>query len=134
MILAIAVLALAALVAYSRRSLGGGAQGRLIIALLAAATAGGAVYEGLRGVWLGALILIGAALWIGVGARPVTPQSPGMSRTDAASMLGVAEDAGKAEIEAAYRRLMLRVHPDHGGATGLAAQLNAARAAMLNKR
>jgi hypothetical protein len=130
MILAIAVLALAALVAYGRRSLGGGAQGRLIIALLAAATAGGAVYEGLRGVWLGALILIGAALWIGAGARPVAPTSPGMSRADAASMLGVAEDAGKDEIEAAYRRLMLRVHPDHGGATGLAAQLNAARAAM----
>ena len=31
-------------------------------------------------------------------------------------MLGVGADAGRAEIEAAYRRLMLRAHPDHGGA------------------
>ncbi len=49
-------------------------------------------------------------------------------------MLGVAPGAGRDEIEAAYRRLMLRVHPDKGGAPGLAAQLNAARAALLDVR
>ena len=54
-----------------------------------------------------------------------------MSRAAAASMLGVGEDAGRAEIEAAYRRLMFRVHPDQGGAAGLATQLNAARAVLL---
>jgi hypothetical protein len=29
---------------------------------------------------------------------------------------------------------MFRVHPDHGGAAGLAAQLNAARAVLLEAR
>ncbi len=52
------------------------------------------------------------------------PASQGMSRADAAGLLGV-------PVEAAYRRLMLRTHPDVGGTVGLAAQLNAARAAML---
>jgi len=55
-----------------------------------------------------------------------------MSRADAASMLGIAECAERDEIEAAYRRLMFRVHPDQGGAAGLAAQLNAARAVLFN--
>ena len=54
-----------------------------------------------------------------------------MARADAASMLGVPETARREEVEAAYRRLMLRVHPDTGGAAGLAAQLNAAREVLL---
>jgi curved DNA-binding protein CbpA len=57
-----------------------------------------------------------------------------MRLADAAAMLGVAESADVQTIEAAYRRLMFRVHPDQGGAPGLAAQLNAARAAMLAVR
>jgi len=59
------------------------------------------------------------------------PASQGMSRADAAGLLGVPVDAPPAAVEAAYRRLMLRTHPDVGGTVGLAAQLNAARAAML---
>jgi curved DNA-binding protein CbpA len=55
-----------------------------------------------------------------------------MSRSDAASMLGVSPTANRSEVDAAYRRLMVRVHPDLGGAAGLAAQLNAARATMLS--
>ncbi|HUO11641.1 MAG TPA: DnaJ domain-containing protein [Caulobacteraceae bacterium] len=129
MILALAVLALAVLAAYGRRSLAGRAQGRLLVAFLAALTAGAAVYEGLRGVWLGALVLIGAAVWVGAGAQP--PRNVQMSRRDAAAMLGVSEDASRDQINAAFRRLMRRVHPDQGGAPGLAAQLNAARAALL---
>jgi curved DNA-binding protein CbpA len=49
-------------------------------------------------------------------------------------MLGVDDEAGPDEIEAAYRRLMRRVHPDVGGAAGLAAQLNAARARLRRGR
>ena len=62
------------------------------------------------------------------------PEPEAMSRADAAAMLGVTETASRAEVEAAFRRLMLRVHPDQGGAAGLAAQVNAARAALLAKR
>jgi curved DNA-binding protein CbpA len=42
-------------------------------------------------------------------------------------VLGVAPDADAEAVQAAYVRLMRRVHPDTGGAPGLAAQLNAAR-------
>jgi curved DNA-binding protein CbpA len=57
-----------------------------------------------------------------------------MGLAEAAAMLGVAENADARTIDAAYRRLMFRVHPDRGGAAGLATQLNAARAAMLAAR
>ncbi|HEX3408330.1 MAG TPA: DnaJ domain-containing protein, partial [Caulobacteraceae bacterium] len=82
--------------------------------------------------WLGGSILATAALWLATSAsRPRLKRVTGMSLAEAASMLGVAESADAETIEAAYRRLMFRVHPDQGGAVGLAAQLNAARAAML---
>ncbi len=55
----------------------------------------------------------------------------GMDLAEARSLLGVGHDASRQEIEAAYRRLMLRAHPDQGGSAGLAAQLNAARDALL---
>jgi DnaJ-class molecular chaperone len=48
-------------------------------------------------------------------------------------MLGVDTSASEAEIQAAYLRLMRRVHPDHGGASGLAAQLNLARDRLLGR-
>jgi len=57
-----------------------------------------------------------------------------MTLQDAASILGVSPDATTEEIQAAYVRLMRVVHPDHGGATGLAMQLNAARDLMLEAR
>ena len=56
-----------------------------------------------------------------------------MRPDEARSILGVGAEANAVEIEAAYRRLMLRAHPDHGGSTGLAAQLNAARDRLLKK-
>jgi len=61
-----------------------------------------------------------------------SPKAPvSMDRAEAASILGVSETAGAAEVQAAYLRLMRRAHPDAGGSTGLASQLNRARAAML---
>ena len=55
-----------------------------------------------------------------------------MSAHEARAVLGVEDGATRADIETAYRRLMQRAHPDHGGTSGLAAQLNAARD-MLNR-
>ena len=52
---------------------------------------------------------------------------------NAASILGVLPDATEAEVQAAYLRLIRRAHPDQGGTSGLAAQLNAARDAMLRR-
>ena len=52
----------------------------------------------------------------------------------AASILGVSPQASDEEVQAAYLRLIRRVHPDAGGAEGLAAQLNAARDVMAKRR
>ncbi len=59
------------------------------------------------------------------------PEPAGMSAAEARSILGVAPDATPEQIRSAYTRLMQRAHPDKGGTTGLAAQLNAARDRLL---
>jgi hypothetical protein len=61
------------------------------------------------------------------------PASGRMSADEARRILGVAGDASRDEIQAAYTRLMRAVHPDKGGTAGLAAQLNAARDRLLAK-
>jgi hypothetical protein len=101
-------------------------------ALFAALAAAGAVVAGLRGAWLLSLGLIVIAAWLGQGARrraePASNHSAGgMSLDQARAILGVTPGATRAEIEAAYRHLIRRAHPDQGGTSGLAAQLNAAR-------
>jgi hypothetical protein len=130
LVLAIVALTLAGFVALGPRSMIGWARGRVLVSTLAAAAAAGAIYDALRGSWLGATILLASAIWIGAELRSPPPAS-GMSRAEAASVLGVPETASRGEIEAAFRRLIQRVHPDRGGAPGLAAQLNAARTVLL---
>jgi DnaJ-domain-containing protein 1 len=130
--IALAVLVLAALVGLGRRPLMARAQGRYAAFGMAALAIAAGAWDAMRGGWLGGSILATAALWLVTSAsRPVARRVGDMRLADAAAMLGVAESADVATIDAAYRRLMLRVHPDQGGAPGLAAQLNAARAAML---
>jgi curved DNA-binding protein CbpA len=51
---------------------------------------------------------------------------------EARSILGVGPQASRAEIQAAHARLIRLAHPDKGGTTGLAAQLNAARDRLLS--
>lgn len=109
--------------------------GPAMVALLAAA---GAFATGLRGMWYFSLALIAVSVWYGAAANRKAeekPRSPAerMGSGQARAILGIAEGAGRAEVEAAYRRLMLRAHPDHGGSNGLAAQLNAARDCLLKK-
>ena len=66
--------------------------------------------------------------------RPKTRPLPQASDSEARAILGVGPDADEAEIQAAYSRLIRMAHPDAGGTTGLAAQLNAARDALLRPR
>jgi len=99
----------------------------------------GAAYAGVRGEWPITIVLVVMGLWLAssartAGSRPRPTPAPGrMSADEARRILGVGPDATKAEIQAAYTRLMRMAHPDAGGTTGLAAQLNAARDRLLGR-
>ncbi len=107
---------------------------RLTRGLVAALAAVAAVVAGLRGAWIAsaALIVVSAYVGASVRARRGSPSgTAAMSAAEARSILGVELTASRADIELAYRRLIRRVHPDVGGAAGLAAHLNAARDLLL---
>ena len=124
----------AVLIAVDRKPLMARPDVRLMALGLAGAALAAAVYDAARGGLAAGLIIAAAGLWIAASTRRRRlPAAEGMGVSEAAAMLGVAPDADKEEIEAAYRRLMFRVHPDQGGAAGLAAQINAARAVLLGR-
>ena len=64
----------------------------------------------------------------GAGAEPGQDT---MSLDEARKILGLGPNPTKAEIIDAHRRLMLKVHPDKGGSTYLAQQLNEAKRVLL---
>jgi hypothetical protein len=97
-----------------------------------------AAFMAMREAWIVAipLVITGLALMTTARVNPqrkTTPAREPMSEAEARSILGVGPEATREEIQAAYRRLMERVHPDKGGAAGLAAQLNAARDRLLRR-
>jgi len=61
------------------------------------------------------------------------PASNNMSHTEACQILGVDTDAGKAEIVAAHKRLIQKIHPDRGGSSYLAVKINQAKDFLLRK-
>ena len=60
------------------------------------------------------------------------PANQGMSRQQAADILGVDADASKEEIRLAHKKLMQKIHPDRGGSDGLAKQINHAKTTLLS--
>jgi hypothetical protein len=56
-----------------------------------------------------------------------------MDEATACSILGLAPGASPDDIKAAHRRLMTKLHPDHGGSSYLAAQLNQAKDFLLRR-
>ena len=113
----------------------------ILILLVAAALA-------MRGLWpvamslLGGLLVYGRpvlaafGLWrdwesIHKGKNPQTPTAEAMDAAMAHQILGLQEGANKEEILAAHRALMAKNHPDKGGSTYLASQINQAKDLLL---
>ena len=97
----------------------------------------GAAYAGIRQAWEVCIVLLVIGIWTATTAkqRPVIRKvaaKSDVSLGEARSILGVGPEATKADVQAAYARLMRLAHPDKGGTAGLAAQLNAARDRLLN--
>jgi len=57
--------------------------------------------------------------------------SADMSHDQAREVLGLGPDPSRDEIIAAHRRLMQKIHPDRGGSTWIAQQLNEAKRILL---
>jgi hypothetical protein len=112
---------------------------RFLTAAFAVAALAGAAYAGVREEWVPAAVLLLFGGWLALSTRrppgsaepPPGPRQGRMSLEEARSILGVGAGAPPEEIQAAYTRLMRSVHPDKGGTSGLAAQLNAARDRLL---
>jgi hypothetical protein len=66
------------------------------------------------------------------GSRP-RPAAPDVTVEEAYAILGLAPGADAEAIKAAYHRLMMQLHPDHGGSDYFAAKLNRARDVLLHR-
>ncbi|GAA0870110.1 molecular chaperone DnaJ [Brevundimonas basaltis] len=132
--LALAAIAVWALVRLGRQTERRG-QGhwRVTATLFSAVLIAAAVLLAARGSWMAAAVLGSAGLWLTVSSRqrPAMPRGETMSAAEARSLLGVSTEASRQDIQAAWKRLMTRAHPDQGGTAGLASRLNAARDRLL---
>ncbi len=110
-------------------------QWRVAATLISAAMLAGGALALVKGTWIVGGGLIGAGLWMVLSSRvrAVPARGEAIGDAEARAILGVSVDATPEDVNAAWRRLMGRAHPDQGGTEGLAARLNAARDRLLGK-
>jgi hypothetical protein len=108
---------------------------RVTATLFSAVMFAGGLLALLKGSWVLGGGLVAASLWLTVASRQraVAPRAEGMTDGEARAILGVSADASKAQINAAWKKVMARAHPDQGGTQGLAARVNAARDHLLKR-
>jgi hypothetical protein len=127
---AIAVWALIRLGRQNERA--GRGHWRITATVFGAVMMAGALLALARGAWLLGGALAAGGLYVVTASRirvaaARAPESEIMSEAEARRTLGVGADATADEVQAAWKRLMARAHPDQGGSEGLASRLNAAR-------
>ena len=66
-------------------------------------------------------------------AQGARPGAGAMTRQQALAVLGLEREPTRQEIIDAHRRLMAKIHPDKGGSTYLAQQLNEAKRVLLQQ-
>jgi hypothetical protein len=69
----------------------------------------------------------------GAGSGSARPASGDMSIEEAYAILGLTPGADAEAIKEAHRRLMVKLHPDHGGSDYLATKINRARDVLLQR-
>jgi DnaJ domain len=70
----------------------------------------------------------------GAGSAPPRARTGDMTVEEAYAVLGLTPGADAEAIRAAHRRLMMQLHPDHGGTDYLATQINRARDVLMKPR
>jgi hypothetical protein len=69
----------------------------------------------------------------GAGGGSARPGSGDMTVEEAYAILGLSPGADAEAIKEAHRRLMVKLHPDHGGSDYLATKINRARDVLLHR-
>ena len=81
-------------------------------------------------------ILAGVIAYVGLSRKGLrktnTPSIPsGMPLEEAYLILGLSPGVRRDDVFAAYRNLIKRLHPDHGGSSYLASRVNEAKDVLL---